>query len=353
MKNYDFIAIGDTVTDAFIRLQDASVHCDVRKNDCQICMKFASKIPYEETYVVPAVGNSANAAVAASRLGLKSALVSNLGDDYWGEQCLDVFKKEKVNTEFIKINKKKQTNYHYVLWYEDDRTILINHQNYGYRLPKEIVTSSRSATLRGTSRNDDDDNTWLYLSSVGGSSSSIKFHKKLEKFLDKYPNFKLAFQPGTYQIKMGRKKLAGIYKRSEIFFCNREEAGVILGARRSTDIKDLLRGICKLGPKVAVITDGKKGAYVFYDNQMLAMPIYPNSKKVCERTGAGDSFSSTFTSALALGKTVPEALRWAPINAMSVTQKVGAREGLLPRKKLEKLLKEAPRKYKVKKIIKS
>jgi sugar/nucleoside kinase (ribokinase family) len=126
-SQYDFIAIGDTVTDAFIRLKDASVHCDIDREWCQICMRFKDKIPYESVTVVPAVGNSANASVAAARLGLKSGLVSNIGDDYFGKECLDAFTKEKVATEFIKVHKDQKTNYHYVLWYEDDRTILIKH----------------------------------------------------------------------------------------------------------------------------------------------------------------------------------------------------------------------------------
>jgi len=46
-KQLDLLAIGDITTDAFIRLKEASVHCDVSKDNCQICMDFASKIPYE------------------------------------------------------------------------------------------------------------------------------------------------------------------------------------------------------------------------------------------------------------------------------------------------------------------
>src|SRR3989338_9718264 len=134
-SEYDFIGIGDTVTDAFIRLKEAHVYCDINREKCQICMKFADKIPYEDVWLVPAVGNSANAAVSAARLGLKTALVANIGNDAYGKDCLKTFKKEKVGTEFIKIHKGVKTNYHYVLWYEDDRTILIKHEKYAYSLP--------------------------------------------------------------------------------------------------------------------------------------------------------------------------------------------------------------------------
>jgi sugar/nucleoside kinase (ribokinase family) len=45
---------------------------------------------------------------------------------------------------------------------------------------------------------------------------------------------------------------------------------------------------------------------------------------------------------LALGENLETALRWAPINSMSVVQKLGAQAGLLNRDELQKYLDEAP-----------
>lgn len=294
-------------------------------------MHFADKIPYKETHVIPAVGNSANAAVSASRLGLKSALISNLGDDYFGKECLDVLKKEKVATEFIKINKGYKTNYHYVLWYDDDRTILIKHEMFPYEIP------------------DIDEPNWVYLSSVGENSEN--FHQKIEEYFKNHPKIKLVFQPGTHQIKMGRKKLAGIYERSDVMICNKEEAQRILETG-DTDIKILLKKMRDIGPKIVVITDGPEGAYASDGRTAWFMPPYPDPKPPYERTGAGDAFSSAFVVGLCLlgENNIPEALRWAPINAMSVVQYIGAREGLLTRDKLEDYLKKAPAGYKPRKI---
>jgi len=106
MRNYDFIAIGDMVTDAFIELEEAEVFGD--DGLTKICMRFGDKIPYKDVHVIPAVGNSANASVSATRLGLKSALISNIGGDYFGEECLDILKKETVGHEFVKFTKIKK-----------------------------------------------------------------------------------------------------------------------------------------------------------------------------------------------------------------------------------------------------
>lgn len=325
----DFIAIGDTTIDAFIRLKEASVHCTINRERCEICMRFADKIPYEEVYEIPAVGNSANAAVAAARLGLKSALVANVGGDYYGKLCFKAFKDEKVGTKFIRVHKNVKTNYHYVLWYEDDRTILIKHQKYEYTLPNI------------------GDPKWVYLSSLGGDADNL--YPALQTYFEAHPQVRLAFQPGTYQIKLGNK-LDYFYKRSEVFFCNKDEAERILGLKEDTDIKVLLGGMKALGPKIVVITDGPAGAYVQFDSEMWKMPVYPDPKPPYERTGAGDAFSSTFTVALALGLSPQDALRWAPVNSMSVVQYVGAREGLLTRENLEEYLKQAPADYQPQRI---
>lgn len=330
MESYDFIAIGDTVTDAFIRIKDAAVHCTINKEQCEICFRFADKVPYEDVFIVPAVGNSANASVAATRLGLKTALVSNVGDDYFGKECLDALAAEKVGTEYVSIHRGQKTNYHYVLWYEDDRTILIKHEEYPYTLPN-----------LGSPK-------WAYLSSLGGNSA--EFHAIVEKYLASYPEVKVAFQPGTFQMKMGIDALKNIYERAEVFICNKEEYQRILKMPEEHDVKALMRAMHERGPKITVLTDGPKGAYASGGSSVYFMPPYPDPKPPFERTGAGDAFSSTFVAFLALGMSVEDALTRAPINSMSVVQYVGAREGLLTREKLEEYLKNAPEDYKPKKI---
>lgn len=104
------------------------------------------------------------------------------------------------------------------------------------------------------------------------------------------------------------------------------------------------------GPKIVAITDGPNGAYASDGENAWLINAYPDPKPPYSRTGAGDAFASTFTSALALGKSVEEALMWGPINSMSVVQQVGAQKGLLSKEQIEEYLKNAPENYKPKKI---
>ncbi|MFZ3020410.1 MAG: PfkB family carbohydrate kinase [Minisyncoccia bacterium] len=328
-KPLDFIAIGDITTDAFIRLKDARVTCDVNDENCTISMRYGDKIPYEFVKIVRAVGNSSNAAISASRLGLNSALIANMGGDENGKMCLAVLKEEKVETKFVNIQKDKETNYHYVLWFEKDRTILVKHQPFAYKLPN--IDSPK----------------WIYLSSMGENTE--KYHDEIAEFLNKSPNTKLAFQPGTFQMSLGTERLKAIYARSEIFFCNREEAQRILNKVSDTDIKELLLGLHMLGPQMVVITLGPKGAYGADKTGIYFAPPFNPEEPAYERTGAGDAFASACTSALALGKTLPEALSWGAVNGMSVCRYIGAREGLLTTAQIqEELTKRAD--YKIEKI---
>ncbi|MEK7643615.1 MAG: carbohydrate kinase family protein [Patescibacteria group bacterium] len=325
---YDFLAIGDVVTDAFIRIPKESAEV-IGTDHQKLCLEYGSKVPFERAYIVPAVGNSANAAVAASRLGLKTALVSNVGHDMQGREIIETLKKEKIDTRFIHVNADKISNYHYVLWYQDDRTILIRHEEYNYTLP--AIGEPR----------------WLYLSSAG--HNSLPFHNEITAYIKAHPSIKLVLQPGTFQMKFGVDKLKELYAHTELFFCNREEAQLILETN-DDDIAKLTSGVRSLGPKIVVVTDGKEGAYVLADGVLWFMPPYPDPKPPYERTGAGDAFSSTFAATLALGHSIEDAMRWAPINSMSVVQYVGAQQGLLDEQALRGFLAEAPSDYKPKRM---
>lgn len=330
-KDFDFIAIGDITTDAFIRLKDAKIGTGPDGKKSELVLRFGDKVAYDFMEEVRAVGNSANAAVCAARLGLNSALVTNVGDDHNGHECAATLKRNGVATDFVDIHKDKETNYHYVLWFEDDRTILVKHHEYDYKLP------------------DIGNPKWVYLSSIG--ENSLEFHTQIVEYLRQNPEIKLAFQPGTFQMKMGMEKLKSLYARSDIFFCNVEEAKLILGKEGHIDIKDLLKEMHSAGPNVVVITDGPKGAYAYDGYEGFFMPTFPDEKPPYDRTGAGDAFSSTFAAAIALGKSLFDAFLWAPINSMSVVQYVGAQKGLLSQEDILKYLAKAPQNYRPEKIM--
>ncbi len=330
MEPFDFIAIGDITTDEFIRLREdrAVVNRDLSGRQV-LSMYFGDKLEFLDAVNVPAVGNSPNAAVAAHRLGLRSALVTDIGSDDGGREIKDWLTKEGLDLSFMRVNESKTTNHHYVLMYGAERTILIKHETYDYKLPD--IGSPR----------------WIYFSSVG--EHSIDYHHEIAAYVQAHSDTKLAFQPGSFQILFGYEKIKDVYKASTLFFCNKEEAKTILETDEN-DMTELLKRMQGLGPKMPIITDGPMGAYALADDGVWHMPMYPDPTPPISRTGAGDAFSSTFTCMLALGKSVPEALARAPINSMSVVQQVGAQKGLLSLEQIEEYLAKAPTEYKAEKI---
>ena len=167
---YDFIAIGDTATDVFIRLEDdsrAQIIGTPDTPDYRISLPFADKIPYKETTTVAGVGNAPNAAVAAALLGLRSALVAHVGDDQPGKETIEALKTHKVDTAFVTAEAGKRTNYSYILWYKQERTILRKHEDFSYSLP-DIGAPA-----------------WVYFSAVG--SGADKFYRRFRSIYRSAP----------------------------------------------------------------------------------------------------------------------------------------------------------------------
>lgn len=330
-NNIQVLSIGDVVTDAFIELlpQEAEIEHDKTRHPL-LCMTYGTKIPFQDSIVVNGVGNAANGAVAFSRLGLHSALMSNIGDDKVGRDILKDLHENRVSTEFVHSNEGKKSNYHYVLWYKSDRTILIKHEKYDYKWPEIRKYQTPE---------------WIYLSSIGEAGGPI--HEALEKYLVNNPNTHLAFQPGTFQIREGAKKLKDLYTKTSIVAANKEEFVQILETNSDNE-KTLINKMHELGPKTVLLTDGPKGAYASDGNQVVYMPPYPDPKPPLDRTGAGDAYASTFTYSIMQGKSLQDAMAWAGVNSMSVVGQIGAQAGLLGEDQIQSWLKKAPKKYSAK-----
>jgi ribokinase len=326
-RQLDVLGVGDVVTDAFIKLLDDQAHIDHTPHGPRLSMVFGTKIPFDHAEVIPAVGNAANAAVAFARLGLKAGLVANVGGDAWGREIIASLHDDKVDSRFVHINPGKNSNYHYVLWYKEERTILIKHEEYSYHWPR-----FRSVDVP----------KWIYFSSI--SDHALPYHDQVVDWLEDNPEVKMAFQPGTFQINAGVHRLKKIYEHSDILAVNREEATTISGGDHG-NLHDLFNKLHELGPKIVVISDGHNGAYASDGDNRYKMPIYPDPKPPFERTGAGDAFTSTFVAAIMRGADIQEALLWAPINSMSVVQKVGAQAGLLTEREVNHYLRTAPEWY--------
>lgn len=317
MQTLDFIAIGDSVVDDFIRLKDAHVTCKINHENCEISMRFGDKVPFESSTKIYGVGNAANAAVSAARLGLKSGFISNIGKDLNGDLIVEAFKKEELDVTHVTQHVGAPTNYHYVLWYGDERTILINHFAYQYQFPTDIGEPKI-----------------MYFSSI--ASGTEQYHDDAASYLEAHPNIFFVFQPGTFQIKLGAERLKRLYARANLLVVNKEEAQRILGLPDTADNVSILMGKLKeLGPKVVVVSDDLNGAYALENGSEIHLPMYKDPRPPVEKTGAGDAFTSTTAIYYATGTPLKDAMLRGMINAAHVALDIGAQRGLQTKEQLE------------------
>ena len=328
---FNIITIGDSTLDTFLIIDDATLQCDLLKEHCRLCLNYADKVPI--THATQSIGgDAANVAVGCKKLGLKTAAVSELGDDVNGKVIKDGLKKAGVDTSMVKTLKNKETRYSVVLNYKAERTILSYHVERDYLLPTLPTTD------------------WIYYTSLGANFE--KLQDQLVKHLTKHPQTKLAINPGSYQIKNGLNKIKEILPQTDILFLNKEEAERLVPSlresaprhceettsRRSNLIADTLSALQKLGPKIVVITDSYNGSYACDDKSAYFMPIY--DVKAVGKTGAGDAFASAFLSAIILNKDIPTAMQWGTANSASVIQQIGAQKGLLNKKGVEEMVRQ-------------
>lgn len=314
----DILTIGDCSIDEYMKVDEASVICDIDHKNCKICFNYADKIPVEEFHSFVA-GNACNTAVSFTAQGLNAAVYTELGDDPNSEKFLQTFKELGISTEFCRKNKGEETDVHTVIIYKGERTILSYHNVKKYKLlnwPKP---------------------NWIYYTSL--SKGFETFQADLVTYLKENPEILVAFNPGTFQFKAGVESLLDVMKVTDVLFVNKEEAQELTNLNTNEIIK-LHEALQKLGCKMTVITDGKNGASAHDGNNEFTEGIIKT--KVIDKTGAGDAFAAGFISAMYYGKNVQEALKWGAINAAGVVTRVGAVRGVKTQKDIANVLKSNP-----------
>ncbi len=313
---FDVIAIGDTTQDVFLEMSDADVRCDTDGGNCKICFDYADKIAVDKKTDVAAVGNAANHAIGIARLDLRAGIYTVVGDDVQGHLAAEVFRDNDVDTRYIVFDSQRGTNFSAVINYRTERTIFVYHEPREYRLPSAMLTK------------------WVYLTSASGQGVQA-LHEQVSRYLDDVPGVKMAFNPGTHQIHLGLEALKPLLAQTEILFLNREESAELLGLE-TDNIRELINGFHQLGVRTMVMTDGPRGSYASDGEKVWYSDIYDGP--VVERTGAGDSFGVGFLAARITGAEVPQAMEWGNANSTSVVRFVGAREGLLDRKRIQEMI---------------
>ncbi len=353
MEQFDLITIGGATRDIMFYAKEGLVIRNPRPDPIRqwlLSFELGGKINIEKSFFTIG-GGANNAAVALARLGLKTAAFLAIGADDNGQAISDNLKQNGVSTKFLKIIKEQPTGFSFILTSikRHERTIFL------YRGANNFLNFDAADFLKLRQIK----NQWFYLSSVSGKNW-LGVLDRLKKIISKStkPQIKLAWNPGAMQLAAGKKRLLEFIKLTEVLIVNKDEAiELVLSDQRYRHpkivflnrVKNLLLILKAWGPKIVVVTDGAKGAYVYDGEKIYFSPAVNSKRQVVDLTGVGDAFGSSFVAGLILYQNDTErALKLALVNSASVTTAIGAQNILLSRKEAERAVSKT--KFRIKKF---
>lgn len=322
--NLELLTIGDCSLDVFLEPSESESFCRVDTKESLICFSYGEKIPVKDMdYSLG--GNAANNSVGTRRLGIEVGLVATLGGDSVGNQIVEGLEKEGVDMTYVIQQPTAGSNYSTIINYQGERTIFTYHAPRSYEFPVHLPVTP-----------------WVYLTSMGETFQP--FYNHFVDFLKKNEDkgIKLAFNPGSRQMRAEISLLKPILELCHIIYINRGEAEKLTGFTGSHNReRDLLKSLSSYGPKVCIVTDGSNGSYVYeaQNNKFYKAGVLPVD--AYERTGAGDAFGSGCLAALIKGEGFEEALLWGTVNSASVIGYTGAQKGLLRQSEMPAWLERA------------
>ena len=308
IQNFDVISIGSSTVDIFVKSKDFIYDKKL------LSLKASSKNEIDQSLFCSG-GGASNSAVAFSRLGLKSACISLIGNDSLSHYLYQDFQKNKVFDKFLAIDKKNDTDFSVILVAPDGTRSILTARG-GSSLQEKQIKWSQIKKVQ-----------WFYISSLEGN---IDLLEKIIGFAHEN-QIKIALNPGKREIKQS-KKLLSLIKLVDFLSLNQEEAEMLLDLSSHDD--NLFNQIHTLKIPIVTITNGRQGAYALFDKKHYFSPSAQTNP--VDETGAGDSFGAAFVSALIYKKSPQEALYWAITNSASVVSRLGSKDGLLTLKQINK-----------------
>jgi sugar/nucleoside kinase (ribokinase family) len=261
-------------------------------------------------------GAGGYSAMTFSKLGGECRLVGRIGDDHMGHFLLDMFRKKRVNTRFLDVDRKVATEVSLILVFEDKTKASLCTEIPSID-PKyfdaDCLIDMWGAHFSGYLLFP---NLWKRgIRSIMGEAKNRGLHTSLD------PQMSLT---GEW-MKPFNMDLSFL----DILFIDEEEVQRITN---EDHIEKAAAKLLKKGVEVVVVKMGEKGCYVKTREESFETASYP--VKAVSTVGAGDAFDAAFLYARSNGRN----LRWASefanlVAAYSVT-KIGCIPGIPSTKRL-------------------
>ncbi|MGW0578303.1 ribokinase [Streptomyces sp. NPDC002920] len=263
-------------------------------------------------------GKGANQAVAAARLGARTALLARVGDDAYGRLLLDSQRAAGVDTVGMLVGGAPTGVALITVDPSGDNSIVVSPGANGRLTPVDVRAAG---CLFHTSR-------------VVSAQLEIPLETVEEVVRQLPPEARFVLNPSPPR-PLPRAVLAAC----DPLIVNEHEAKVILGEAAvsitSDDPEDWVRLLLAKGPRSVVVTLGAEGALVASSKEVTRIPSVPVT--AVDTTGAGDSFTAALAWKLGTGASLTEAAAYAArVGAAAVTRR-GAQESFPTAEEVESL----------------
>jgi ribokinase len=276
------------------------------------------------TFFMNPGGKGANQAVAAARLGSSVTLVANVGNDLFGRESIDHFRKENVNTNFISTDPELASG-----------VALINVDHQGENSITVAPGSNGNLNITQVDK---------ALKSITGKAIVLI---QLEIPLTTVEHAILFCNKNGHHVILNpapaQRLNEEIFKNLFLITPNETEAELLTGIS-VTDNASAVRAAEKLhqtGIENIVITLGAKGAYLHSKDtkQFVTSPLV----KAIDSTAAGDCFNGALAVALSENRPLYEAVSFGCAAASLSVTRMGAQSSMPSRLEVDNIKNLEPR----------
>lgn len=272
-------------------------------------------------FFMNAGGKGANQAVAAARLGGDITFVAKVGNDVFGKEALDGFKKENINTMYVFVDDKNASGIALITVDTRGENCIAVASGANAALCVDEIGKAESAIV-------DADIVLVQLETPVAT---------VEKFLQ------TAFGKGIKTVLNPAPALAltdNIYQKIFLITPNEKEASVLSGTAvcNEDSAKKAAQYFVEKGVQQVIITLGEKGALLYSDRNSFLIPS-PKVKAV-DTTAAGDVFNGALVVAIGEGKCIEDAVLFANASAALSVTRLGAQASAPYRWEVEDFIKQ-------------
>ena len=264
-------------------------------------------------------GKGANQAIAASRLNALVCMVGRLGDDLFGNQFLDKFSDEKINTDFVIQDKNNGTGVGMPLIdASGDNSIVI--------IPRANTALSAENINQGYEAIANSDILLLQLEvPIEASQRAAEIAKENSTIVILNP-------------APAREIPDTLLDLVDILTPNESETEILSGISATTE-KEAKEAACILmdkGVETVILTLGSRGSLLLTSTVESFFPA--NQVDVVDTTAAGDAFCGALAASLANGSTIEEAVKTGNAAGALAVTKLGAEPSLPKKADLDRFL---------------